>query len=69
MAKAKLIDGKPVVKLIGTDGNVFSIISKCRRALKDAGLSAEADAYRDKCLDAKSYDEVLQLSMRYCDVN
>ena len=59
---------KPFVQLSGNDGNVFSIIGRCSSALKAAGLSGAAEEFKTKCKAAKSYDEVLQLAMKYCDV-
>lgn len=59
---------KPIVKLTGTDGNVFSIIGRVSKALKKAGLEDKADSFRNKALSAKSYDMVLQLAMEYCEV-
>ncbi len=56
---------KVVVKLVGTDGNVFSIIGKVSRALERGGYPELAKEYREKCFNAKSYDEVLQWTLRY----
>jgi hypothetical protein len=60
---------KPVCKLIGTDGNVFSIIGLVVSALKNAGFSERADEFREKAFNAESYDKVLQLCMEYVDVH
>jgi hypothetical protein len=62
-AKTKL-----VVRLVGTDGNVFSVIGKVSRALEHGGYPELAKEFRDKCFKAKSYDEVLQLCFLYVDV-
>lgn len=62
------VANKPFVQLSGEDGNAFAIIGRCSKALKNAGLTVEADSFREKCFAATSYDEVLQLAMRYCDV-
>lgn len=59
---------KPVVQLTGEDGNAFSIIARVSKALKRAGMPEKAQEFRDKALKAGSYDEVLQLSMDYCEV-
>ena len=56
---------KPVVKLVGTDGNVFSIIGKVSKALRSNGLDKE---FEDKAFNAESYDEVLSLAMEYCEI-
>lgn len=60
--------GKPKVKLSGEDGNVFFIIARVSRALRNAGMPEMADEFRNKAINAKSYDEVLQLTFKYVDV-
>lgn len=60
---------KPECQLIGTDGNVFSIIGKVSKTLRRAGLSEQADEFTNKSFDAGSYDEVLQLAFKYVEVN
>lgn len=59
---------KPTVQLSGEDGNVFSIIGRCSRALKKAGLPEQAEEFCKEAMSAGSYDEVLRLAMKYCDV-
>ena len=59
---------KPIVKLIGEDGNVFNIMGLTSRALKEAGMPEKAKEFTDKAFNAKSYDEVIQLAMEYCEV-
>lgn len=59
---------KPICKLVGTDGNVFSIISKVSGELKKAGLYDSAKEFIDKAQKQKSYDDVLRLCFEYVDV-
>lgn len=59
---------KPVVKLIGTDGNVFSIIGNVSHALKRAGQPDKAEEFTNRALASESYDAVLRLAMTYCKV-
>jgi hypothetical protein len=61
--------GKPIVRLTGEDGNVFNVIGRVSRALKDAGLSGQAAEFRTRALAASSYDEVLTMCFEYCDVH
>jgi hypothetical protein len=61
-------NGKPYVQLSGEDGNVFSIIGRCPKALKRAGQADKAGEFSTKAMSASSYDEVLRLAMEYCDV-
>ena len=58
----------PVCRLIGTDGNVFAIIGKVRRALREAGQPERAAAFVERAFQAHSYDEVLQLCLEFVEV-
>jgi hypothetical protein len=59
---------KPACKLVGTDGNVFSIIGRVKQALKKAGQEDRAREFVEKAFRAGSYDEVLRLCMDYVEV-
>jgi hypothetical protein len=59
---------KPVCKLLGEEGNVFAIIGRVSATLKRAGLEEQANEFRDKAFNAGSYDEVIQLAMKYTEV-
>ena len=59
---------KPVCKLVGTDGNVFSIIGKVSNTLKKAGLPEQAKEFTGKAFSSGSYDDVLALTMECVDV-
>lgn len=59
---------KPACKLIGTDGNVFSIIGQVNQALKKAGEGDRACEFVEEAFCSGSYDEVLQLCMDYVEV-
>jgi len=62
-------DGRrPACKLVGKDGNVFSIIGRVRQALKKAGQEDRAREFVEKAFRAKSYNEVLALCGDYVDV-
>ena len=59
---------KPTVKLVGEDGNAFSIMGRVKKALMLAGADKE---YADKYLkEATSgdYDHLQVVSMEYVDV-
>ncbi len=59
---------KPTVKLIGQDGNAFSIMGNIKRALKRAGADKE---YIDKYISEATsgdYDHLLTVSMKYVHV-
>jgi hypothetical protein len=60
---------KPTVKLVGEDGNAFSIMGRVKKALRRAGADKE---YIDKYLgEATSgdYDHLLVVSLGYVDVD
>ena len=61
-------DPLPVCRLIGTDGNVFAIIGKVRRTLREAGQPERANAFSERAFQSRSYDEVLQLCMEFVEV-
>jgi hypothetical protein len=59
---------KPPCKLIGTDGNVFSIIGRVRHALIAAGQEDRAREFVERAFRTGSYDGVLQLCLEYVEV-
>lgn len=59
---------KPRCKLIGTDGNVFSLAAKVRATLKKAKMDDEFKEFSERLLQCKSYEESLCLMMEYVDV-
>jgi hypothetical protein len=61
-------EGRPACKLVGTDGNVFSIIGRVKQALKEAGQEDRAREFVEKAFQARSYDEVLALCTDYVEV-
>lgn len=60
--------GKPRVKLVGENGNVFNLLGLCTRALKRAGQEEEANKLTKAVFGCGSYDEALQKMLEYCDV-
>ena len=60
---------KPKCKLSGTDGNVFCIIAKVSRALKDVGQKDRAEEFSKKALSSESYNDVLCICNDYVKVN
>ena len=64
---------RPVVKLIGEDGNVFHVIGLSRKALREWARTHPdqkhlEQEFVDKAFKTHSYDEVLQLVMEYMEV-
>lgn len=62
------MNNKPVVKLLGTDGNIFSILGACSKALKRAGKINEANEMFEKATKAGGYHEAIAICMQYVDV-
>jgi len=60
--------GKPVVQLVGQDGNVFNLIGVVRRALVDAGKQKEAEEMVERAYRCQSYDDVLRLFWEYVEI-
>ena len=59
---------KPTVKLIGQDGNAFSVMGRVKKALMLAGADKE---YIDKYLNEATsgdYDHLLVVSMEYVNI-
>ena len=59
---------KPVVQLIGQDGNVFNLVGICSRALKKAGRFEEARAMQERVFKACSYAEALSIRGQYVEI-
>ena len=56
------------VKIIGTDGNGFAIISKVRRALQQAKVeSVEIDSFTKQAMSG-DYDNLLRTCLCWVDV-
>ena len=56
------------VKLVGEDGNAFSIIGRTSQALRRAGVSQEEiSAFQEEAMSG-DYDNVLQTVMKWVDV-
>ena len=58
---------KPSVKLVGTDGNIFAVVGRCARALREAGQADKAKDLTEAVSKARSYDEALGICMQYVD--
>jgi hypothetical protein len=63
-----MLMSKPTVKLSGEDGNIFSIMARVARALKAAGQPDNAKKMQTEVMQSGSYDEALQVVMKYVEV-
>ncbi|MCD8501296.1 MAG: hypothetical protein LRY71_05950 [Bacillaceae bacterium] len=62
------VHGKPICKLVGEDGNIFWILGRVSRALKENGKANEAMEVSERVLASGSYEEALQIVMEYVEV-
>lgn len=59
---------KPTVKLLGEDGNAFIIMGIVTKALRHAGASPKhIEKYKKEAMSG-DYDNLLQVTMTYVDV-
>jgi hypothetical protein len=59
---------KPLVNLVGEDGNAFSILARCRRAAKKAGWSVDQwETFKEEAM-MSDYDHLLQAVMYHFEV-
>lgn len=56
------------VKLIGEDGNIFSILARVKRALERDGKELQAQQMLRDVQKATSYHAALAIIMQYVDV-
>ncbi len=64
----KAPSSKPTVKLIGQDGNAFSVMGNVKRALKRAGADREyLDQYLKQAISG-DYNHLLTVSMKYVNI-
>ncbi len=59
---------KPKCKLIGEDGNIFFILGRVGRVLKDNGMADKAKECSDRVMASGSYEQALGIIMEYVDV-
>ncbi|MBF0232837.1 MAG: hypothetical protein HQK65_07345 [Desulfamplus sp.] len=59
---------RPVVKLIGSNGNAFAVLGSVKQALKRGGADKEyVDQYISEAMSG-SYDNLLVVSMQYVEI-
>lgn len=59
---------KPVVKLVGIDGNAFVIMGACKRAARKAGWPNERWSKVQDEMMSGDYDHLLQVALREFEV-
>ncbi len=58
---------RPVVKLIGMDGNAYFILGRVKKALEKAGMHQEAQKFIERATSG-DYDNLFRVVMEYVDV-
>jgi hypothetical protein len=56
------------VELAGHDGNAFTVLGRCCKAARDAGLSEDEIVTFVAEATVGDYDHLLQIAMRWFDV-
>ena len=57
------------VELVGQDGNAFSILGRCQKAARKAGLTPEQiDEWRKEAMSG-DYDNLLRVCVEYFNVD
>ena len=59
---------KPDCKLIGEDGNIFNLMARAIKTLRQNNLSEEAKAMRERITSSGSYDEALCIIGEYVNI-
>lgn len=59
---------KPICRLVGEDGNIFSILGRVNRALKEDGKGEQVKEVSERVMASSSYDAALQIIMEYVEV-
>ena len=64
---AQEVPEKPDCPLIGQDGNIFNILGRASRLLKEAGQKGQADEMFRRVTSSGSYEEALHIISEYVD--
>lgn len=59
---------KPIVNLLGQDGNAFTVIGLCMKAARQAKWSAEKITQIQNEMMASDYDNLLATAYKYFEV-
>lgn len=59
---------KPVCKLTGEDGNIFNLVGKASRVLKEKGLREQAQEMTSKVFSSSSYEEAISIIGEYVKI-
>ena len=58
---------RPKMQLLGQGGNIFAIMGRASRLLKNAGQSDKAKEMRDRVMSCDSYQKALSIVSEYVE--
>ena len=58
---------KPKMQLIGQDGNIFAIMGRASRLLKNSGQGDKTKEMRDRVMSCDSYQKALNIISEYVE--
>lgn len=61
------MSSKPKMQLEGQDGNIYFVLGRASRLLKEHGMEAQSKEMWDRVLSSKSYDEALSIVSEYVE--
>lgn len=59
---------KPRCTLTGTDGNIFALMGRVSKTLREAGLEDKVSEMQNRVTSSKSYDEALTVLGDYVEI-
>lgn len=60
---------KPIMQLVGEDGNAYAILGRMRHAMKKAGWNKEEIDVVTRKATSGDYDHLLRTVMEVCDTD
>lgn len=64
----KKLNPKPTCKLIGKNGNIFSLMNIVNRVLKENGLERQSKEMLKKMEDCRDYEQGWSIFKEYVDI-
>ncbi|MFW6046341.1 MAG: hypothetical protein ACOCP4_00860 [Candidatus Woesearchaeota archaeon] len=62
------MSGKPKCKLIGEDGNIFSLVGKASKILVQNGMNQSAREMENRVFESNSYEEAIYIIGEYVEI-
>ena len=61
------MNNKPKMDLVGHDGNIFAILGRASRLLRQNGMAGQIQEMNDRVYGSHSYDEALNIISEYVE--